>query len=106
MSELRQRMDEAMRLRGFAPRTRESYLACVAALAKHYRCPPDQLEPAQLRGYLLHLIDDRKLAYSSVNQATCAMRFFFERVLERPVARLDLPMAKVEEWSNDPSYPA
>lgn len=93
-SELRQRMDEAMRLRGFAMRTRESYLACVAALARHYRCPPDRLEPTQLRAYLLHLIDEKKLAYSSVNQAACAFRFFYERVLERPNARLDIPMAK------------
>jgi site-specific recombinase XerD len=87
-------MDEAMRLRGFALRTRESYLACVAALARHYRCPPDRLEPAQLRAYLLHLIDEKKLAYSSVNQAVCAMRFFYEQVLGQPVARIDLPMAK------------
>lgn len=94
MSALRQRMDEAMRLRGFALRTRESYLACVTALARHYRCPPDRLEHAQLRAYLLHLIDDKKLAYSSVNQAVCAMRFFYEQVLGQPVARIDLPMAK------------
>ena len=37
MSELRKRMNEAMVLRGFAERTRESYLACVIGLAKHYR---------------------------------------------------------------------
>lgn len=94
MSALRQRMDEAMRLRGFALRTRESYLACVAALARHYHCPPDRLEHAQLRAYLLHLVDDKKLAYSSVNQAVCAMRFFYEQVLGQSVARIDLPMAK------------
>jgi len=43
MTELRQRMQEAMVLRGFAVRTRQSYLACVTALARHYRRPPDQL---------------------------------------------------------------
>ena len=34
MTELRQRMDDAMVLRGFALRTRETYLACVSALAE------------------------------------------------------------------------
>ncbi len=36
MTELRQRMNDAMVLLGFALRTRETYLTCVAALAKHY----------------------------------------------------------------------
>ena len=69
MSELRQRMNDAMVLRGFAERTKESYLACVTALAKHYRQSPDSLDAAAIQAYLLHLISERKLAYSSVNQA-------------------------------------
>ena len=95
MSQLRQRMDEAMVLRGFAVRTREAYLSCVTALARHYRRPPDQLDADQLQAYLLHLVTEKKLAYASVNQAACAFRFLFDRVLNRPNARFDIPMAKV-----------
>ncbi|HJX58335.1 MAG TPA: site-specific integrase, partial [Thiobacillus sp.] len=95
MSQLRQRMDDAMVLRGFAVRTREAYLACVTALARHYRRSPDQLGTDQLQTYLLYLITEKKLAYASVNQAACAFRFLFERVLNRPNARFDIPMAKV-----------
>jgi len=75
MTELRNRMDEAMVLRGFSLRTREAYLACVRALAKHYRQPPDVLDGPRIQAYLLHLITERKLAYASVNQASCAFRF-------------------------------
>ena len=64
MTELRNRMEEAMVLRGFAPRTRESYLACVRALAKHYRQPPDGLNGPKIQAYLLHMITERKLAYA------------------------------------------
>jgi len=95
MTELRNRMDEAMVLRGFSPRTRESYLACVKALAKHYWQPPDALDGPKLQAYLLHLITERKLAYASVNQASCAFRFLFSTVLRKPEMRLDIPMAKV-----------
>jgi site-specific recombinase XerD len=95
MTELRNRMDEAMVLRGFSPRTRESYLACVRALAKHYRQPPDVLDGRRIQAYLLHLITERKLAYASVNQAACAFRFMFGTVLRKPEMRLDIPMAKV-----------
>ena len=95
MTELRNRMDEAMVLRGFAPRTRETYLACVRALAKHYRKPPDLLDGPRIQAYLLHLITEKKLAYASVNQASCAFRFLFGAVLRKPEMRLDIPMAKV-----------
>jgi len=95
MTELRNRMDEAMVLRGFSPRTRESYLACVRALAKHYRQPPDVLDGPRIQAYLLHLITEKKLAYASVNQAACAFRFIFGTVLRKPEMRMDIPMAKV-----------
>jgi site-specific recombinase XerD len=95
MTELRNRMDEAMVLRGFSYRTRETYLGCVRALAKHYRQPPDALDGPRIQAYLLHLITERKLAYASVNQASCAFRFLFGTVLRHPEMRLDIPMAKV-----------
>ena len=95
MTELRKQMDDAMVLRGFSPRTRETYLACVRALAKHYRQPPDALDGPRIQAYLLHLINEKKLAYASVNQASCAFRFLFGAVLRQPEMRLDIPMAKV-----------
>lgn len=95
MKSLRQQMTDAMILRGFAARTQESYLAAVVALARHTRRPPDTLTPDELQAYLLFLITEKKLAYASVNQAACAFRFLFDRVLKRPHARLDIPMARV-----------
>ena len=95
MSALRQRMNEAMVLRGFAERTRETYLACVSGLAKHYGRSPDTLDAAAIQAYLLHLISERKLAYSSVNQAVCAIRFLFAVVLGQREVAFEVPMAKV-----------
>ena len=95
MSALRQRMNEAMVLRGFAERTKETYLACVSGLAKHYGRSPDTLDGAAIQAYLLHLISERKLAYSSVNQAVCAIRFLFAVVLGQREVAFDIPMAKV-----------
>ena len=95
MTHLRQRMIDAMLLRGFAPRTQEAYCDAVLALARHYHCSPEKLSAEQLQSYLLHLIREKKLAYASVNQAACAFRFLFGTVLRQPAARLDIPMAKV-----------
>lgn len=95
MKTLREQMDDAMILRGLAPRTRESYLAAVRALAKYYHRSPDLLTTEEMQAYLLHLIVERKLAYASVNQTACACRFLFDKVLRRPQSRFDIPMAKV-----------
>mgnify|MGYP001607678197 CR=1 FL=1 len=92
---LRRRMIDAMLLRGFMPRTQETYCGAVAALAKHYHRSPDALSAQQLQNYLLYLITEKKLAYASVNQAACALRFMFGTVLHRPEVRFDIPMAKV-----------
>ena len=94
-TKLRGEMDDAMVLRGFAPRTREAYLACVTALAQHYHRSPDGLDTAAIQSYLLHLIKEKKLAYASVNQAVCAFRFLFDAVLGHKTLALEIPMAKV-----------
>lgn len=95
MKTLREQMCDAMIVRGFAARTQESYLAAVRALAKYYRRSPDLLTAEEVEAYHLHLIVERKLAYSSVNQSASACRFLFDKVLRRPQARFDIPMAKV-----------
>lgn len=92
---LRQQMDNAMVLRGFAQRTRGSYLAAVTGLARYYHRQPDLLTSEDVQAYLLHLIVERTLAYSSVNQAASACRFLYGKVLQRPQDRFDIPMAKV-----------
>ena len=96
MSALRQRMIEAMVLRGLAARTQKAYVAAVAALARHYRCSPAQLGSAQVQAYLLHLLQQRKLARSSVNQAGCAFRFLYHTVLDLQT-RVQVPLGKAEQ---------
>ena len=99
MTPLRQRMLDAMTVRGLAERTQECYVEAVARLARHYHRSPEQLSPPQIEAYLLHLVKDRKLSYSSVNQAASASRFLFEIVLgrDRNTAHLRPPMAKVPQ---------
>ena len=46
MTPLRQRMIDAMVLRGFAARTQETYLTAVGQLARHHHRSPDLLSPA------------------------------------------------------------
>ena len=95
MSELRERMSNAMCLRGMAARIQEAYIGALVELAKYYHRSPADLCVEEVQAYLLHLIRDKKLAYASVNQAACAIRFLFGEVLRQPAIWLDIPMAKV-----------
>jgi Phage integrase, N-terminal SAM-like domain len=83
MTPLRQRMLDAMTVRGLSARTQECYVEAVARLARHYHRSPDLLCPAEVEAYMLHLVKDRQLSYSSVNHAASASRFLFETVLGR-----------------------
>lgn len=85
MSILRQKLIQELVLRNYSPRTQEAYVSAVYQLAKFYRRAPDQLSDQQLKDYLFHLAEARKLSASSRNQATSALRFFYARVLDRPV---------------------
>lgn len=94
MSPLRQQMQSDMVLRGLAARTQESYIAAVVGVAKHYHRSPDQLSQDEIQQYLLHLIEERKLAWSSTNQAACALRFLFHVTLKQPAATFVIPSRK------------
>jgi len=94
MTTLRQQMDNAMLVRGFAERTRESYLAAVARLATFYRRSPDQLSPEEVQAYLVHMLREEQLAWSTCHQAVCAFRFFYHTTLQRPAATFTVPGPK------------
>ena len=94
MSALRQQMDSDMIVRRMAERTRESYLNAVAGLAQHYHRSPDQISEAEVQSYLLYLLQDRKLAWSSVNVVTQGLKFFFHRTLKRRELEFMVPAAR------------
>jgi len=98
MTPLRQRMMDAMLVRGLAERTRECYVEAVARMARHYGRSPELLSAAEVEAYLLHLVKDRKLSYSSVNHAASATRFLLQTVLGRKLEdAMRPPMARVPQ---------
>ena len=93
MTTLRERFIRELVIRGTSPRTQESYVDAVYGLAKHYGKAPDQLGEEQLKDYMFYLASERKLAPATLNLKVCALRAFYQLVLQRPVEplRLTLP---------------
>jgi integrase/recombinase XerD len=70
-------MIEAMQLRGFSPRTHQSYLAAVEQLARYHHCRPDRLSLQQIQTFFKHLA----LASASCRLYLNGVRFFYVKVL-------------------------
>ena len=91
MTELRQRMVNDMILRGMAEKTRNAYTHAVAGLAKFYRRSPDQVSHDEVQTYLLHLMQERRLAWSSCNVAVQGLRFLFHTTLGHDTVAFTIP---------------
>ena len=84
MSPLRHRMIEDMQIRNLTLNTQRVYVEQVGRFARHFRKSPDHLGPAEIRTYLLHLANERRLAASSIIVTVSALRFFYTVTLKRP----------------------
>ena len=91
MTELRRRMDDDMVVRGMAVRTRETYLAAVKGLAKHYRRSPDQISDEEVQAYLLHLIRDRHRSWNTCHTVVHGLRFLYHTTLKRDRTTFSIP---------------
>jgi integrase/recombinase XerD len=81
MTPLRRRMIEDLTLRNRAPRTIQAYTECVAEFARYFHASPEHLGPEHVRSYLLHLVQERQVSWSSYNQARCALQFLYRVTL-------------------------
>ena len=84
MGKLKDKMDGDLKLRGRSQNTRETYLRCVAAYTRHYMKSPVQMGKTEVRDFLLHLVEERKLKSSTYNVYAAALRFLYSYTLDRP----------------------
>jgi integrase/recombinase XerD len=72
-----------MTLRNFTSKTIQSYVECVAGLARHFNASPERLGPEQVRAYLLHLVQERRVSFSQYKKVRSALRFLYRVTLGR-----------------------
>ena len=91
MTELRRRMDDDMLARGVANRTRESYLDAVTRLARFYHRARDRISVEEIQAYLVHLLRERQLSWSTCNIVLNGLRFFYHTTLKRHRTTFTIP---------------
>jgi len=94
MTPYRKALIEHMTLRGLSEKTLDAYVYWMRDLCAFINHTPDRITLEDVRRFLVHLIADRGLAYSTVNQAKCGILYFFRHVMGTPSVVADLPPMK------------
>jgi Putative transposase/Phage integrase, N-terminal SAM-like domain len=76
ISPLRRRMIEDMTIRNLSPATQPSYGHAVSRFSRYFGRSPDRLGLEDVRAYQVHPAS-KGVAWASLNQAVCALRFFY-----------------------------
>jgi site-specific recombinase XerD len=96
MTKLRERMIGDLKLRNFSESTIESYTRVVEDFARFFHRSPEKLGPEEVRRYLLHAIEEKKLAWSTYQVHRAALKFIYIKTLKRPWFDLEIPKPKVK----------
>lgn len=96
MGKLRDQMLVNMKLRNFSPKTIKAYLWHMTEFTRRFRKSPDLLGEEEVRQYLYYLREERKVSWSNVNIAYCALKFFYVDTVYRDWQVKKIPRPKGE----------
>ena len=94
MSPLRQKMIDAMRQRGFSPRTHKSYIEAVKNFSRFHKHSLAQATDDDIAHYFEYLVRERDLSPSTCRVYWGALSFLFEKVLDQPAAMSKVVLPK------------
>jgi integrase len=79
-----------LRERRYSPRTERAYVYWIRRyIVRFDRRHPRELGETEVRSFLSELAVKEQVAASTQNQALAALTFLYDRVIERPLARID-----------------
>ncbi|MGB6043171.1 MAG: site-specific integrase [Pirellulales bacterium] len=95
LTKITRRMAEDMKIRNLAQATIDAYTYHVSKFDDFLGTKRLQdATPEDLRSFQLHLIEDRKVGFSSFNQAVCGLRFLYQVTLPKPWPVAMIPYGK------------
>ena len=84
MGQIRDRMEQDLKLAGYSPSTRKIYLIYARKFVAHYMRSPELLGEEEIRAWLLQLIEEQHLSPETYRQCFAALKFLYSVTLKRP----------------------
>lgn len=95
-SAIHSRLKSDLRLSRRSKRTEKRYLHVAQRFFAHFPGrEPEALGEAEVRAYLHHLVDERRVSASTQKMAIAGLKFLFEKTLDRPEVLKRIPWPKV-----------
>jgi len=94
MGQLRDRMETDLRLAGYSPSTRKIYLGYAKLFAKYHMRSPAEMGEEQIRQYLLHMVEEKKISRETYRQIRAALIFLYTITLKRETEVDHLPVRR------------
>jgi site-specific recombinase XerD len=85
-------MEADLKIGSYSSSTRKIYLYYARRYAAFFNRCPSEMGADQIREFLLHLVEVRKLSRSSIKHARAALKFLYSVTLNRPVEVRWIPM--------------
>lgn len=85
MGLLHDRMESDLKIAGYSPITRKIYLLYARKFVEFFRRSPTELGANDVRKFMVHLIDERKVSRHTVRQVRAALRFLYAVTLDRAI---------------------
>lgn len=94
LTAMTKRMAEDMKIRHLAQATIDTYTYHVGKFAEFLDKPLKKATPEDVRNFQLHLIEERRVGWSTFNQAVCGLRFLYRVTLPKPWPVTMIPFGK------------
>jgi len=97
MGKLREQMKMDLKLKGYSPKTQAAYLGYMKNFVRYFGRSPAKMGEEEIREYLYHLVTEKDLGDSSINNAYSALKFFYKTTLGRDWNVAKIPRRKTEK---------
>jgi site-specific recombinase XerD len=83
-----------LELRGLASTTKKEYLQRAHNFVAYYRRPPRELGEAEVREFLLYLVNEKKAGSATQHMYVAAIKFLYATTLQQPEVVANIPWPK------------
>jgi len=89
---------QTLKLKNYSQATIKTYCSHFQRFLNYYsNQKPEEITKEQIREYLLYLVDEKKYSTSAQNQAINSIKFYYEKVLGKPVEKYYVPRPRKEK---------